>query len=224
MINPPSAVTRAATPLTDSAHPAVIEFARQHAQGSDARERAVSLCLSVRDGFRYDPYRIDLSANGMRASRVVSDGHGWCVPKATPLAAACRAAGIRARLGFADVRNHLSTARMRETMHTDMFIWHGYTDIWLNGHWVMATPAFKIELCERFGLLPLEFDGRSDSIYHPFDRAGNRYMEYVNQRGSFNDPIDQITRDFNAVYGTWMGDTAAIQAASFEHDVTKETK
>lgn len=225
MIDSPSHAALAATPLIDSDHPAIIEFARRHAQGSDARERAVSLYLAVRDGFRYDPYRIDLSAHGMRASAVLADGYGWCVPKATLLAAACRAAGIPARLGFADVRNHLSTERMRETMHTNLFIWHGYADLWLDGHWLKATPAFNIELCERFGLLPLEFDGHSDSIYHPFDRAGHRHMEYVNQRGSFDDlPLEQITRDFNAVYGAWMGGTAALQAASFEQDVAKETQ
>ena len=68
---------------------------------------------------------------------------------------------------------------MRQTMKTDLFVWHGYTDIWLDGAWRKATPAFNLELCERFGLLPLEFDGAADSIYHPFDRAGNRHMEYV---------------------------------------------
>jgi hypothetical protein len=99
--------------------------------------------------------------------------------------------GIPARVGYADVRNHLSTERMRQTMQTDLFVWHGYTDLWLDGAWVKATPAFNIELCDRFGLLPLDFDGRSDSIYHPFDKAGNRHMEYVRQRGVFDDmPLD----------------------------------
>jgi transglutaminase-like putative cysteine protease len=108
----------------------------------------------------------------MRASSVLAAGHGWCVTKAALLAAACRAAGIPARPGFADVRNHLSTERMRQTMTTDVFAWHGYTDIWLDGAWRKATPAFNVELCERFGLLPLEFDGQADSIYHPFDPRG----------------------------------------------------
>ena len=87
--------------------------------------------------------------------------------------------GIPARVGFADVRNHLSTARMREVMQTDVFYWHGYTDICIDGAWRKATPAFNVGLCERFDLLPLEFDGRADSLYHPFDRHGHRHMEYV---------------------------------------------
>src|SRR5690606_22048978 len=186
-----------ATALIDSDSPEVRAFAAAHAQGPSDRERAVSLYLAVRDGFRYDPYRIDLSPAGMSASSVLRNGHGWCVPKAALLTAVCRAAGIPARMGFADVRNHLSTERMRETMKTDLFIWHGYTDIWLNGRWRKATPAFNIELCERFGLLPLEFDGESDSIYHPFDKSGQRHMEYVHQRGAFDDlPLAQIVADF----------------------------
>ncbi len=161
----------------------------------------------------------------MRASTVLGQDYGWCVPKAVLLAAACRAAGIPARLGFADVRNHLSTARMREAMATDLFLWHGFVDMWLDGQWVKATPAFNIELCERFGLLPLEFDGRADSIYHPFDRAGNRHMEYVRQRGTFDDlPLAQITEDFRRVYGSALFDTAAQAGADFQQDVEKETQ
>ena len=225
MTEQPTPAAYAPTALIDSDHSAVLAFARQHAQGSNPRERAVSLYLAVRDGFRYDPYRIDLSPHGMRASTVLAQGYGWCVPKAVLLVAACRAEGIAARLGFADVRNHLSTERMRESMKTDLFIWHGYADIWLDGQWVKATPAFNLSLCERFGLLPLEFDGRSDSIYHPFDSAGNRHMEYVQQRGAFDDlPLTQIVADFEQVYGAWMVDPAALQNASFQHDVENETR
>jgi transglutaminase-like putative cysteine protease len=193
--------------------------------GADDRERAVALTLAVRDGFRYDPYRIDLSPQGMRASSVLAQGYGWCVPKAALLAAAARAAGIPARVGYADVRNHLSTERLRRTLQTDVFVWHGYTDLWLAGRWVKATPAFNIELCERFGLLPLDFDGRADSIYHPFDKAGNRHMEYVNQHGAFDDmPLDRIVAAFAATYPALQGETAQMQAADFEADVNREVQ
>ena len=225
---PPSPAALRPTPLIDSDTPTVQAFAARHAQGQDDRERAVALCLAVRDGFRYDPYRIDLSPAGMKASSVLANGYGWCVPKAALLTAVCRAAGIPARIGFADVRNHLSTERMRETMKTDLFIWHGYTDIWLDGRWVKATPAFNIELCERFGLLPLDFDGRADSIYHPFDKTGQRHMEYVNQRGAFDDmPLERIVADFQAVYGGWLGGnatTSALHGASFANDVENEVR
>ena len=216
-----------ATPLIDADHPDVQAFAREHAQGAGERARAVALVHAVRDGFRYDPYRIDLSPNGMRASTVLANGYGWCVPKATLLTAVARAAGIPARLGFADVRNHMSTERMRETMKTDLFIWHGYTELWLEGAWRKATPAFNIELCEKFGLLPLDFDGVHDSIYHAFDKAGNRHMEYVNERGAFDDlPLDRLVADFHATYPGWVpGDVlqSELTQGDFLADVARET-
>ncbi len=219
----PPAATLAATPLIDSDHPAVVEFARRHAVGNDDRERAVALYYAARDGFRYDPYRIDLSPRGMRASTVLETGFGWCVTKAALLAAACRAVGIPARLGYADVRNHLSTERMRQTMKTDIFVWHGYTDIWLAGAWRKATPAFNLSLCERFGLLPLEFDGVADSIYHPFDAAGNRHMEYVRQRGTYDDmPLAEIAIDIARTYPAAA--EPASQQVDFLADVERETR
>lgn len=226
---PDTAVFLTRTDAIDSDHPTVVAFARTHATGATAREQAVSLYRAVRDRLRYDPYRIDLSAHGMRASTALQQGHGWCVPKAVVLAAVARAAGIPARLGFADVRNHLSTQRLRDTMKTDVFAWHGYTELWLDGAWRKATPAFNIELCERFGLLPLEFDGENDSIYHPFDKSGARHMEYVHQRGAFDDmPLAQIVADFRTVYSGWLPEDGAthssLEGASFAQDVEKEAR
>ncbi len=235
---PPGTACVASTGLIDSAHPAVVAFAQRHAVGASTRERAVALTLAVRDGFRYDPYRIDLSPAGMCASQVLTMGVGWCVTKAALLAAACRAVGIPARVGYADVRNHLSTERMRSQMQTDLFVWHGYTDIWIDdadndeggndqggsdegGAWRKATPAFNIELCDRFGLLPLDFDGRGDSLYHRFDRSGQRHMEYVRQHGSFDDmPLARIVADFRATYPGW---NAPATPGSFLADVARET-
>ena len=210
-----------ATPTIDSDHPQVVAFAAQHARGATPREQACSLYLAVRDGLRYDPYRIDLSEHGMKASTALALGHGWCVPKAVLLAAVARAAGIPARLGFADVRNHLSTERLRQTMQTDVFVWHGYTELWLDGTWRKATPAFNLSLCEKFGLLPLEFDGVTDSLYHPFDRAGQRHMEYVNERGSFDDlPLAQICASFAEVYPRLVEPGAA--SGDFADDAARE--
>ncbi|HNU10719.1 MAG TPA: transglutaminase family protein [Rubrivivax sp.] len=219
---PPTPAALAPTALIDSDHPAVVAFAREHDRGADPRERAVSLYLAVRDGFRYDPYRIDLSPQGMRASTVLSNGYGWCVPKAALLTAACRAVGIPARVGYADVRNHLSTERLRKAMNSDVYVWHGYSDIWLDGRWVKATPAFNIELCDRFGLLPLEFDGRGDSIYHPYDKAGNRHMEYVNQRGVFNEvPLAEIIEGFKCYHPN--ATLNMLSGADFSEDAARET-
>jgi len=218
---PETASCLQATPAIDCDHPLVRAFAEEHAWGGEGRARAVSLYLAVRDRVRYDPYRIDLSTHGMKASTALAQGSGWCVPKAVALAAVARAAGIPARLGFADVRNHLSTQKLRETMQTDVFAWHGYTELWLDGAWRKATPAFNLSLCEKFGLLPLEFNGVDDSLYHPFDRAGQRHMEYVAERGSFDDlPLEQISATFEQIYpGLLAGGTDGDFAA----DAARET-
>jgi len=205
----------------DSHHTAVSAFAMENAgDARDSRQKAIRLYYAVRDGIRYDPYLIELTVDGLKASHTLSIGRGWCVPKAILLAACCRAMGIPARLGFADVRNHLSTARMRETMKTDIFYWHGYTAIYLDDIWVKATPAFNIELCERFRIQPLDFDGRSDSIYHPLDQNGNRHMEYLQYRGEFTDaPINQIIETFQREYEQNL----SWHSADFYNDVSLET-
>jgi transglutaminase-like putative cysteine protease len=209
------------TPTIDADHPAVAGYAAEHAAGAaDDRAAAVQLYYAVRDGIRYDPYRIDLSPEGLSGRRTIANGYGWCVSKAVLLAACCRARGIPARLGFADVRNHLSTERMRTHMKNDLFVWHGYTSIHLDGRWVKATPAFNVELCDKFKLRPLEFDGREDSIYHPFDLAGNRHMEYVRERGEFADvPI----ADMHATFAVEYPDMRVLADDDFDRDVARET-
>lgn len=210
------------TAIIDSDHPAVREYAIQHSREGDSdRDNAVALYYGIRDGFRYDAYSIDLTPEGLRASHVLEIERGWCVTKANLLAACCRAIGIPARLGYADVRNHLSTERMRKHMDTDLFIWHGYTAILLDGNWVKATPAFNIELCEKFRLLPLEFDGREDSIYHPFDLDGRQHMEYVTFRGEFTDvPLDAIVQDMARTYPKLM---ETMDKGDFDREVAAET-
>jgi transglutaminase-like putative cysteine protease len=212
-------------PTVQSADEAVASYTRGAlgAEGPDDRGRAVRLYYAVRDDIRYDPYSSELTADGLSARRTLEERRGWCVSKAILLAACCRAAGIPARLGFADVRNHLSTEKMRRRMQTDVFYWHGYTSILIEGRWVKATPAFNVELCEKFGLHPLEFDGNEDSIYHPFDLAGNRHMEYVGYRGEFAEPpIEEIRATFEARYPHWRDRTDA-STGDFDAEVDAET-
>lgn len=211
------------TPTIDSEHPAVVAFAEANGEGlTHPRERAVKLYYAVRDGIRYDPYALVLTIPGLKASRTLELGRAWCVPKAILLTAACRALGIPARLGFADVRNHLSTQRMRQTMKTDVFYWHGYTAIELDGKWVKATPAFNIELCEKFRIKPLEFDGHEDSIYHPFDLDGHQHMEYLRFHGEYDDlPFDEMTNAFARHYSREMYQGPV---GDFDRDVEEETR
>src|SRR6266480_8073642 len=112
---------------------------------------------------------------------------------------------------------------MRQRMRTDIFYWHGYTEMLLDGKWVKATPAFNIELCEKFRLLPLEFDGRNDSLYHQFDAAGNRHMEYVNQRGTYSDlPLGEIINTFQKKYA-FLDRSSDLAPATFDEDVDRES-
>ena len=185
----------------DSAHPAVLAFSKKYSSGSSERERAISLYYAVRDEIRYNPFLDFSDPEVFRASAVLEAGEGFCVGKASLLAACARAAGIEARLGFADVKNHLTTPRLAETMGSDLFIYHGYTDLRIDRRWVKATPAFNLALCTRFRVKPLEFDGRADSIFHPFDEDERRHMEYLRDRGVHADvPVDEIQREFRAAY------------------------
>jgi transglutaminase-like putative cysteine protease len=200
----------------DSAHPAVVAFSAQNASGNSDLEKGVSLYYAVRDGIRYNPFLDVSKPDAFRASGVLDAGEGFCIGKAALLAAAARVAGIPARVGFADVKNHLTTPRLAETMGTDLFVYHGYAELRLEGRWVKATPAFNLALCRRFRVKPLEFDGRADSIFHAFDEDERRHMEYVRERGTFADvPTDEIQRTFREVYPKFYGLGAAAARESF---------
>jgi len=203
------------TACLDADHPTVRRMADTACRGADTPvERATRLYYAVRDGLRYDPYHIELTEEGLRASSVIARQQGFCVAKAGVLAALARSVGIPARLGFADVRNHLATERLRRTMGTDIFYYHGFTELYLDGRWIKATPTFNIELCEKFGVQPLEFDGRADAILHPFDTANRRHMEYLRFHGS---RIDMPVEELRDVMQRHYGDQAAASAGADFH-------
>ena len=164
---------------------------------SDDITKAIRLFIAVRDRIVYDPYRFELETTNFKASTVLKDGRSFCIPKAILLAAAARAAGIPAQIGFADVKNHLCTARLLELMDTNVFMWHGYTVLYLDGQWVKATPAFNIQMCERFGVKPLDFDGKSDAMMHPHNVHNEKHMEYMQDHGWFVDfPYKRLVQVF----------------------------
>jgi transglutaminase-like putative cysteine protease len=196
----------AAGDFIDSNAPRVVAFAQAAtADATGELDKVLRLYRAVRDGIVYDPYVDCADAKNYRASGVLAAGRAFCIGKAALLAATARAVGVPARVGYADVRNHLTSPRLYELMRTDVFIWHSYADLYLSGRWVRATPAFDKALCERVGLKPLEFDGRSDSLFHPFDPAGRRHMEYLQDRGAFADvPFATIVADFHTTYPSLM--------------------
>ena len=207
------------TPFIDSDNPAIVAFA--HGALGDAatiKDKALALYGAVRDQIQYDPYIDFFDPAEFRASEVLRAGKGFCVGKSALLAAAARAAGIPARPGYADVRNHLTSKRLKEQVG-DIFIWHSYTELEIDGQWVKCTPAFDKVLCERARIAPLDFDGVNDSLFHPFDQVGRRHMEYIKDRGAFADvPFATIIADFKAFYPKLVAASAA--AASFRDEVT----
>jgi transglutaminase-like putative cysteine protease len=237
-IRPPQELEQYLRPtwFIDSGHPAIVEFARQ-AVGDERDEtaRALRLFYAVRDGFRYTAYGIRLDRASFRASETLASGRGMCITKSCLLAATARSQNIPCRLGFATVRNHLATRKLREMMKTDLFYYHGYNEFYLGGRWIKATVAFNASLCQKAGLKPLDWDGATDSLYHPFDEAGNRHMEYVDDYGPEADvPYDAIVKKFREVYPldgmfeslTQMnngrhGNTAA---GDFEAEIEAETR
>lgn len=164
-------------------------------------ERISGLFTAVRDEIRYDPYRLSHEPADYIASEVIDAGAAYCIPKAVVLTAAARSLGIPARLGFSDVKNHLQSPKLAERMGTDIFIFHGYSELYVGGAWRKATPAFNAELCARFDVPPLAFDGSADALLHPFAADGSSYMEYVRDRGVYADlPLEMILEAFAAAY------------------------
>jgi transglutaminase-like putative cysteine protease len=210
----------------DSGAAEIIAFARRVCgDAADDVAKAVRLYYAVRDDIVYTPYCDFRSRETFRASACLSRGAGFCVAKAALLAAAARAVGIPARVGFADVRNHLTTPKLRRLMGSDTFYYHGYTELHLDGKWVKATPAFDRRLCEKFGVRPLEFDGRADSLFHPYDVGGRRHMEYIRDRGPATDvPVDEIQEVFTRSYPNLAAETAPAPATQFQTEAEEVRK
>jgi transglutaminase-like putative cysteine protease len=188
------------TETIESEAASVVELSRELDRG-DPRKTAVALFDWVRDNIRYDPYcAVDLPPR-YRATSILEQGRGYCVQKAVLLAALGRAAGIPTRLGFADVRNHKVPEAMRELMGTDLFVFHGYVEFYLGGAWVKATPAFDARTSQKVGVLPVTLDGSNDAMFHPVDPEGHPFIEYVRDRGSFDDlPLEELRRTFVETY------------------------
>jgi transglutaminase-like putative cysteine protease len=193
-----------ATQIIDSGHANIRKFAEETVGNArDAVEKAIRLYYAVRDGVRYDPYYPFFLPGYYRASQVLKNRRGFCIPKVSLLCAAGRACGIPCRPAFAHVRNHLATKQLLEFMGSDIFVFHAFTEFYLEGAWVKATPAFNRELCELHGVAPLDFNGREDSIFQPYNNEKRKFMEYIEFLGSYQDiPVDEIVASFKKTYGT----------------------
>jgi transglutaminase-like putative cysteine protease len=188
--------------LIESEDPAVVAFAAEAVgDETDPKQKAIKLFYAVRDDVRYDAYLPLGEFKSYSGKEALAMGSGWCVSKAALLAACARAQGIPARPGYADVRNHMATAKLTEALGTDVFFWHSYCELQLNDRWIKCTPSFNKSLCDKFGLKTLDFDGEIDSLFHAFDKSGNKHMEYIRDRGHFIDvPYEDILATFRSEY------------------------
>ncbi|MFH1982086.1 MAG: transglutaminase-like domain-containing protein [Pseudomonadota bacterium] len=192
------------TAIIDSDHPDVVQFAAATTAqcGKDPRSVAVALYNAVRDTIRYDPYSPFFLPAHYRASETLRKKVGFCIPKSALLCALARARGIPARIGFATVRNHLATRQLIAFLGSDRFVYHGYAELLLGGRWVKTTPVFNADLCARFQVPPLDFDGEHDAVFQPFNAEAQPFMEYLADYGTFADvPVDAIVAAWTEAYG-----------------------
>ena len=192
-----------ATDVIDSDNPEIIGLSKSLTDGATTdTDRASRLFYFVRDKVRYNPYSPFHKPEFYIASVVIKRGYGYCIQKAVVLAALGRAVGIPTRLGFADIRNHQLPEKMLEIQGTDVILSHGFTELFIDGRWLKATPAFNIEMTEKMGLIPVEFDGKSDGIFHLKDKKGDISIEYLKDVGSWPDlPMEHILDAFVRLLG-----------------------
>jgi transglutaminase-like putative cysteine protease len=167
----------------------------------DKKKAILRLFYKIRDGIPYHFDSMGIKKELFIASNVIGAEGSFCIPKAVLLATVARVIGIPSRLGFADVKNHLATVKVLEKLKTDLFVFHGYTELFMNNKWVKATPAFNKELCKKFNVKPLDFDGENDSVFQQYTESGDKHMDYLVDHGSFADlPFELMITSFKKTY------------------------
>ena len=167
------------------------------------KEKAVALFYWVRDEIKYNMVAFYMIRGNFKASVTLRRKYGFCVSKAVLLSSFARAVGIPARIHLADIINHKSSQKAIEIMRTKEFLYHGYSEFFLDGKWVKATPVFDSETSIKVGFLPLvEFDGVNDGLLPNNDIDGNLFVEYTRDRGDYAEiPYDDIDRAWHEKYG-----------------------
>lgn len=191
-----------ATKLLDYHSEEIQEIIQEFIDASlSEKEKATAVYLKIRDNWRYNPYVISLDEERYKASTIAKKPDGHCVDKAVLLIAALRALGIPARLRLAKVTNHIAVERLTEKFGTNILTPHGMVDVFLEGQWVKATPAFNKELCALNNVAPLEFDGTTDSVFQEYNDDGAQFMEYLEDYGHFPDvPVDFMLKNLEEHY------------------------
>ena len=172
----------------DHSNPIVRSFTENIINGiSDSKERAIALYYSIRDGIQYYPYEIHLFDSETKASKIIERGRGHCIDKAIVYVSCLRLIGIPAKIGLSKVINHIGTERMERILLSNVLTPHGYVEMNINGRWVKATPAFNEILCRFLNVSALDFNANEDSLFQEYDQGGNKFMQYIEDYGSFDE-------------------------------------
>lgn len=183
----------------------------------DKKELAIALYNKVRDGFIYDPYHLDLTHEGLKASNVIPKKRSWCVEKAILLAACARRFDIPSRLGYAIVTNHIGVEKLASLLRRNEIVFHGYVEMFIENKWVKCTPAFDERICKITNVLPLEWNGEDDSMFQEFE-SDKRFMEYLHYYGDFNDvPIELMNSEMKLYYPHLFIEQFDSKDFSFRH-------
>lgn len=206
-----------ATVFLDYNEPVIQEFIEELDRTLSNKEIAIQLFYKVRDGFIYDPYHLDLRHNALKASTIITKNRAWCVEKSIVLAAALRAVGIPARLGYGVVINHIGVERLTQALKRDEIAFHGYVSVYLDGKWVKTTPAFDKGICRIAQVEPLEWDGENDALFQAY-QGEKKFMEYTHFYGDFDDvPIQLMNEEMKRYYPHLFEKEYATRNFSFYH-------
>jgi hypothetical protein len=170
---------------------------------STDKEKAKALFYWVRDEIKYNMQLfIPKIINNFKASKVLQKKQGFCVSKSILLSSLARAVGIPARIHLVDLINHLISQKVIDFMGTNIMFYHGFSEFYLNGKWIKLTPSFDQGTAIKGKFLPMvEFDGEHDAVFPPYDINGNKFGEYVGDRGVHADlPIGEIDKIFEEKY------------------------
>ena len=170
-------------------HPKIQSIYKQLnlSQNTSVEENIASLFHYVRDAWNYQPYVIGLNPDALTTENIISRKEGHCLDKAVILIALLRGAGIPARLGLAEVINHIGVEKIIESFGTEVLAPHGYTEAWNGQKWVKLTPAFNKELCHYLKVKPLEYKKNGiDALFQSSNEVDKKFMEYTKDLGVFN--------------------------------------
>jgi len=158
------------------------------------KEKAVALYYFVRDKIKHNAYTPLYDPSRYKASSTLEAGHGMCQNKAILLVALARAVGIPARLGLVDVEDYQLSEKFKQMIGgVNVMPLHGFAELYIDGRWVHASPAYDLATCQKKGFIPVEFDGVNDAKDSEYTKAGKLHMKHIKYHGPYEDlPLDEI--------------------------------